>query len=51
MRPPLQFFGDAEVFGQHLDPHPLDAGTRDFLESGLDPGFRRDFGHSFSPRS
>ena len=29
--------GDAEVFGQNLHPHPLDAGPRDFLQAGLDP--------------
>ena len=31
-------FGDAEVLRQHLDPHALDAGSREFRESGLDPG-------------
>ena len=30
--------GDAEVLGQHLDPHALDAGSRDFRKAGLDPG-------------
>ena len=29
--------GDAEVFGQNLHPHPLDAGPGDFLQAGLDP--------------
>jgi hypothetical protein len=30
--------GDAEVLGQNLYPHPLDAGPGDFLQAGLDPG-------------
>ena len=30
--------GDAEVLGQHLDPHALDAGPRDFRKAGRDPG-------------
>jgi len=30
--------GDAEVFGQHLDPHALDAGSCDFRKAGRDPG-------------
>ena len=29
--------GDAEAFGQHLDPHAFDPGTRDFRKPGLDP--------------
>ena len=35
--------GDAEVLGQHLDPHALDAGPGDFLQPGLDPALASHF--------
>ena len=45
--------GDAEVFGQHLDPHALDAGSCDFRKAGRDPGLvsRVSFGIAHGPVS
>ena len=37
--------GDAEILGQHLHPYTFDAGSRDLLETGLDPGVAFAVGH------
>src|SRR5258708_4207186 len=31
--------GDDQILGQHLDPHSFVAGSRDFRQTGPDPGF------------